>query len=66
MMFKNQCMLSLLILPRLIQKTQYTTNKFKGLTQWSFIPLEPTLIYTTPNFPTLYTKTKMTSSFFTD
>ena len=47
MMFKNQCMLSLLILPRLIQNNPISHKQFKGLTQCSYLPLRGTLIYTT-------------------
>ena len=58
-------MVSLLILPILMQITQSPTNVFKGLNQWGFGTLGMTLIYTTENLPTIDTKTWMTYSSLT-
>ena len=39
-------MVILLNLPKVPQKTQSTANNYKGLTQWDFVLLCITLIYT--------------------
>ena len=48
-MFIDQFMITLLIQPKILQKTQHPIKKYKGRTQCEFVPLETTLIYTTVN-----------------